>query len=511
MTRSTLRPAAVAACLAGASLAILAAESTAADARFWTLKPYAVRVRVAVDARSVASGMLADRVAERLVERADASIGALWDLSVEPLRGIERLDAMGEQARPELLAIATNGEKPCDKLITVLISEGGAGFSVRAVECDPLLEIVGEPLRLPEAPLEGIGDAAFAAVVEVFSPVALFEVERGRKSDGNAKLSFRGSGLPGRPGQPRWATAGRVLLPVLRRTDREGRVVEDGILAAPWTYFLLTGETAADLKAAGEGKPESQRPGLGPAAGATTSRDERLVARVYSHTKQPFGTRRRGRVEQYALLLRPLDARTRVRLHVRDRPDEPLVGYEVYVQDGDEDKRTLLGSTDSNGVIEVRKGASPMQIVFVKSGSQVVAKAPTPVGFVPMIEIPLRDERERLNAEAKLALLREELIDLIAQRSILAARIRNAISAEDWEAAAQLLQKLESKPGESQLSRKLDRLRQRATSSDQVVQQRIDKQFADTAIVVGAFLAPEQVAALRRELDDARRGAPADP
>lgn len=455
------------------AIALLATSAGAVDARFWTLTPYTVRVRLAVDAESSANARLTERIARHLSERADAAIGPLWNLTVEPLTGADRLSALRGQSDDQLLALAQDEERPCDKLIVVTVREGLSGLTATAVECDPMLEFVGEPVSGSPLPLHAAAESAFAAVAEAFSPVASFEVDRSRDGDGGAVLSFRGERLPKRPGLPSWATPGRVLLPVLRRTDREGNVVEDGIRQAPWTYFVIA-EPTGD----GGGVP----------------------ATVHSHTQRPFGARRRGRVEQYALLLRDTGEPTHIRLHTRGDETKPLPGYQAFQQDGPDGERLPIGSSDSDGLIPIQRGEHPIQVVYIKSGSQLVAKAPAPVGAVREVTIPLLDERRRLDAEAQLGLLREELIDVIARRSILAARIRNELENGGRDNARKLLQQLEQMDGRTQFERKINRVQQRAKSEDPVVQQRIDKQFSDTLIVVGAFLGADQIEQLRREV-----------
>lgn len=454
------------------AFAVLATSAHGLDARFWTLTPYKVRVRVAVDVQSTTNQRLADHVASHLSERADAAIGALWDMTVEPLGGAERLAALRGLSDEELRVAAKDEERPCDKLIVISIRETVDGVTATAVECDPILEVVSEPVTSPPRPLHAAAESAFAMACEVFSPVASFEVDRG-SNGGGAVLAFRGARLPRRPGLPQWATPGRVLAPILRRTDREGNVVEDGIRQVPWTYFVIA---------------------------ESTEDDTGVPATVYSHTQRPFGTRRRGRVEQYALLLRDSDTPTHIRLHVKGDQTKPLPGYQAFQQDGLDGEREPVGSSDADGLIPVARGEQPIQVVYIKSGSQLVAKAPVPVGAVRQVEIPLLDERRRLDAEAQLGLLREELIDVIARRSILAAQIRNALDADDRDGARKLLIELEGMDGRTQFERKLNRVQQRAKSDDPVVQKRIDQQFSDTLIVLGAFLGPGQIDELRAEV-----------
>lgn len=467
------------------------AMSSAADSRFWTLTPYDIRVLVASDTETLPSAGVAERVASHVAERAEAAIGPIWNLSVTPATGDQRLATLRGFSADELLTLpvgsanreseeAGEGEETTagatwDKLIVITIREDLTGFTVAGREADRLLQRVGEEQTLAVASESRIAEAVFALICDLFSPVATFEVDRATGEA--ATLSLRGSQLPARDGAPDWVEPGDVLLPILRRTNREGEVVEDGIQEAPWTYFQVSG-------------PADEN-GLFPAT-------------IASHTRKPFGIRRRGRVDYYAVLLHPTSESTEVYLHAREQPDQPLSGYNAFVQDGDKDERSPIGASDAGGLLTIERGESPIQMVFIKSGSQVVAKAPVPAGATRRVTIPLLDERTRLEAEAKLSLLKEELIDLVARRNILASRIEALIEQGQRDEARKLLAELDGMEGRAQFNQKLVRAQQQAQSSDPTVQKRIDKLFRETSAVLGAFLGTGKVEQLRQKIDGAR-------
>ncbi|MEM6331330.1 MAG: hypothetical protein AAF790_13935, partial [Planctomycetota bacterium] len=216
-----------------------AADAAPVDTRYWTLTPYRVRVLIAVDARSLPSKTLADRVAEHITERTDAAIGPIWKLTAEPLAGAARVEALTGHSPERLLALARGGDQPADKLMMVTIRELPTGVTVTAVECDPLLEMQGRPQTTQSGGLADAAETAFALVCRVFSPVALLEVDR-EKGD-EATLIIRGSQLPTRIGAPDWLKPGDVMQPILRRTNREGELAEDGIQPVPWTFMVIRG------------------------------------------------------------------------------------------------------------------------------------------------------------------------------------------------------------------------------------------------------------------------------
>ena len=455
----------------------------AADSKYWTLTPYRIRVLLAAQTVSVPSQSFANDLVQHLRERADAAIGPIWDLQVESLQGNQRIKAINGFANDELLEMVEEGSPPADKLMIIVVRETLRGVELKGRECDRLLARVDRPQETSCRQLSAAGDEAFALLCDLFSPIAVFNVDR--EAGDKATLSVRGSQLPTRAGAPKWFRKGDVLLPVLRRTNREGELAEDGIQVAPWTYLIV-----GDPEEATSSAEDTQQ----------LDEPELLNSSITSHTKRPFGVRRRGRVEYYAVRLHPRKASTKLRLHAKEQPDLPLSGYQAFVQDGDEDKRTPIGASNTEGLLTIEPGKSAIQMVFIKSGSQVVAKAPIPAGAIDLVEIPLLDERARLEAEAKLSLLREELIDLVARRSILTARIEGMIENKKRKEALALLEKLDGMPGRAQFSQKLNRVQQQSKSDNPTVQARIDKQFRETAAVLGAFLGTDKVRELRAKL-----------
>jgi hypothetical protein len=113
----------------------------------------------------------------------------------------------------------------------------------------------------------------------------------------------------------------------------------------------------------------------------------------------------------------------------------------------------------------------------------------------------LVDDRKRLEAEAKLVGIREELIDLVARRSILAARTRAKIKANDLKAANNLVRELEGMPTATEFEQQRIRQQERLIESDDPrIQQRIEKLFNDTRDVLAEFLPPGLVQELKRDI-----------
>ncbi|MGI9457983.1 MAG: hypothetical protein ACR2NU_15570, partial [Aeoliella sp.] len=229
---------------------------------------------------------------------------------------------------------------------------------------------------------------------------------------------------------------------------------------------------------------------------------------IHSHTPRPFGVRQRGRVDQLATLLRVTKTTTRLRLHSRDEKDVPLGGFLVYQRNAGEKEGVPVGKTDRNGTIEIASGEDVIQVAFVQSSGQWIAKIPLVPGADDLIEAPLLDDRKRLEAEAKLSAIREELIDIVARRNIIAARARIKIKQGNLKEANDLVKTLEQLPTASEFEQRRIRQQERLIkSNDPRVQARIGKLFSDTRAVLAEFLAPGLVQELKREIAAANQTA----
>ena len=210
-----------------------------------------------------------------------------------------------------------------------------------------------------------------------------------------------------------------------------------------------------------------------------------------------------------AIALRNPPAVTRVRFYARHDKSQGLSGYEVFRRTDDDAESELLGLTSSDGTVDVvpdDKGG--VVTLFLRSDGNLLAKVPVPPGAKPLIEVPIADDTARLRAQAELTSLREKLIDVVARRAILMARIRDRIKAGEFDTARDLLATLEDLPGRAQFDQELTAVerKKKNESEDAQIQQRIDKMFAETRKLLGRFLSVRQVSEVRNELNAAVRG-----
>jgi uncharacterized protein HemY len=115
----------------------------------------------------------------------------------------------------------------------------------------------------------------------------------------------------------------------------------------------------------------------------------------------------------------------------------------------------------------------------------------------------LPDDEARLQAETRLAALREELIDVVARRNILMARARQKIEAGDFKTAQELLTAIDRLPGRSQFNQELARERRLIRAGDARAKSRIEQLIGGTEVVLNQFLDARPVRELQQELRSA--------
>ena len=329
----------------------------------------------------------------------------------------------------------------------------------------------------------------FQLLREVFAPLAVVHPMSG--DDGQPPtskqvvLQFKGSQLASEPVEQLFLHAGDVYQPLLRRTDRLGDLLE--VSEVPWTYLALAEAQSTEQK----------------------SHDRQWRAHIHSGLRRPFGIRLRGRSELLALAMHTTRPRTQVRFYARHDRAQALSGYEVFQQrEREKSPSHLLGITDSRGMIELEREQAPVVMLLVRSDGRLLAKVPVVPGAAAMVEVPIADDTARLQAQARLVEIREQLVDLVARRNILLARARNQLNKGQLDQAQQLLEELDALPGRAQFNKILSAAENQPgnRSEDPRVQARIAKLFASTRSLLGKSLDTRPVRDLQNEVNMARRG-----
>jgi hypothetical protein len=442
----------------------------------WEYQPYRVHCIIALDLPGGVGDQITAALPTYLNRRAVAAIGPLWSLKVEIATGPMRQQILSRinqfnDVPPKDFSVAN-----IDKLVLIAIQWTPDGYSLVAREFDTLVERWSVPIRRDSRQQDGLEEQAFSILTGAVAPVAYFDLAPDDES--RVVLAPRGSALLRTGTGEAWTKPGDNFLPILRRTTRGGKLAENGVHAVPWTYLQV-----ADTK------------------------DGVTQAEVVSGTRRPFGIRRQGRVEQVAIALRTDPADTTLRVRSRVAEDKPLVGYEVFALADPKKPESLerLGATDQDGRLAVPATENRIRQVLIKHGGHLLARLPVVPGAQAHIDVPLPDDDARLAAETRLAALREDLVDVVARRNILIARIRQKIKSKDYAGAQKLLGEVNDLPGRTQFNLELTNAARRLKSADPQIQRRIDQLFEGTQAALTQYLDVRPISEISNELRTAQQ------
>lgn len=241
------------------------------------------------------------------------------------------------------------------------------------------------------------------------------------------------------------------MQPLLRRNDRQGNLVaENGIMVMPWTYVRCEAIDGLQLKGT-----------------------------MMSGYNQPLPGRRNVRTQRLALGVRPAQEVTQIQLVDKSTEAVPLSGYEIYSKDPD--GPTLLGASDANGYVQIENDPrSAVRALYVRSGGNLLARLPVVPGHQPTLIARIPNDSPRLLAEGFVEGWRDQLVDTMARRQILAQRIQRKIENGELEDAEKWLAELRSSRSVNELafelrSAKGDFLKE--NKLDPMIKRRIDELF----------------------------------
>lgn len=435
----------------------------------WDLLPYRVELWVAVPSNEPWVQPVLNECLRHLQEDVDRWIGPVWNYElrlVEPkiARQLLRGKSWNRELWPEHW---TQVEHP-DKAIVLTLTRDDLGFfHLAAQELDLRSQSWGPKIVRQIGGAHLLTQGLFEAVCEAFCPTArLVSLDLEAKT---AQLRVRGGGLELPGGSLRLNFPGQVYRIFVRYNDRLGRAIR--IQDIPFSYLLAE-------------KTE----------GAVIS------AKLISAFRSPLSARRRGRVEQLFVATRAHLPATRLVCQDRAEPDRPLRAYWVYRQSVEGKETTLVGTTDDSGSILVPNTGEGLIVLWIKNGQVPLARLPLVPGAEEEVVAHLPRDEERLEAEAFVLGLQEELLDLVTRRQILLTRAEWYLRAGERDRARQMLEELRSLQKVDDFRRYLLLNRKRLIASDPLAQKRIDQMFAKTEELLRAYLDPQPIETLAAKL-----------
>ena len=451
--------------------------TTASGQTTWERTPYRIHVILALAQVPDLGPRIESDLLTGLIEQSESVMGPAWDLQAQTapppmrhriLQSITSLD-VGD-LDPELFKH--------DKIIVISVRMTPDRFKIVAREFDcptrrwelPVIGEARQPTRLREE--------LFRTLLASFAPLARIEINAQRQ----IVLKPRAADMPIRDPSITWFHKGDVFQPIIRRNHRDGNPRENGIQPLPWA-FLVVQEVSGS----------------------------QITCKLHRGTRQSLRVRRRGRVQQFALAVKTPATSTQLLLRARTDPDLPLSGYDVYARGPDADQSDWIGRTDHQGALEISPDAYPLRILYVKNGDQLLARLPLVPGLTPSVVAAIADDTVRLETEGFLTGLQEDLIDLVARREILIARIHHRLDADDTMGAAEQLETLKRLPTREQFLQTIAQWQTQSVSKDPAVQSQLDKLFQETRTSIARYLDPRQIYDAQTLLNRARNAEQASP
>ena len=354
-------------------------------------------------------------------------------------------------------------ESVAEKVILVAVEGSESGFEISCREFDTRIQELSPILTRQESERLSVPHAVCELGRDCFRPILMFTNQTLDKSE----LEFviqAGNLLPPDPSAAQIAE-GDVLRTFLRQMDRKTPGKVKLLQRLDLCYVRIT---AFNQKLGTGGIPADEQPVTveGTTIAPTTDFTDTARARgvLLSHGLVPFGGKGRN-LQQIGLRQRPMASTSRVKLVLQNRPDRPLICLRVdqvlKLRQGDVStlaaKRVL---TDRNGELELQVDpANPTFWLYAYSGSMLLARVPYAPGIVPSETVKLPDDSLRLGVEGDMYLLRDELVDMVAEKAVYMSLAKKASDARDTAKFEEVIGEINELPAKEAFNVRLNEIR----------------------------------------------------
>lgn len=315
-----------------------------------------------------------------------------------------------------------------DKIFPVTVEVKGANYIVSVREWDRESELLTTVRTRTTIDQRTIASQILRLLGEVFRPVTLID----EATPLTARIRYKAGEFP--PGDPAFKLAKKdaMYVPFFRYMDRSK--VMQKLQFLPWSYIT-----------------------------ATNVERIRANCELSTGVKTPLGSFKRRRMELRALELKPYTDQTTLTLVPKRNRTRPLVGYLVAVydelppplpkpgeepkQDAPEREKPDIYRSDRFGNVTIPVDPNkPLQWIFIRSGSALLAKFPLVAGAERQMTVECPDDTIRLDVEGQIVLLQSHLVDTIAKQAMVKAMITNRLKKREWKKVDESLQELDELP-----------------------------------------------------------------
>jgi hypothetical protein len=434
-------------------------------------RPYQVVVEVGFDGGDTRGALTQSLLTEDIRKGLQRMYGHMWNAEVRNSSWLIPANAHRIERLTEADVHSHYDGSSAEKVLLVGVSGSQNAFEVSCREFDVRVQELTPVLKQQTNDIQDVGAIACRLARDSFRPVTMFTSQSVDKTELEFELQA-GALIPPDPTAAQIAE-GDVLRPFLRQLDRRNPGKVKSLQRLDLCYIRVTTfnqELRTDIVS-----PEDSPVRV---EGITTSpafyTDNGHVRGVLiSHGLVPFGGRARS-VQQIALRQRPAAKKSRVRLVLQARPDRPLICFRV-------DRVSKLRQTDvneapgvrllsdRNGDIEIEVDPqNPTFWLYVYSGSVLLARVPYAPGLIPRDTMKLPDDSVRLGVEGELYLLRDQLVDMVAQKAVHMSIAKKSAAEGNVPGLETAIKQLDALPGQKRFEELLNKIKTDAlTKADQ--------------------------------------------
>ena len=409
--------------------------------RAWEYNPYRVKVWICSDRSAEVNACLA-KLMEQIQIRFDLVDPCCIRMDVETINGKWRRTFLNHIAHPEPYTEVYKEPilEGYDKIMVVSLDRVLEGIRSRVREMDIQTQQWGPMMiSLIRNRIE-VSTVVTNAMLQAFMPIA--KVERITDKD---EVFTRARAMKAcitteqtkdleyvsrfNEESPVWIKPTDRFLPVIRRLDRNGDLKR--LESIDYTFLTITKQSEVEQSQA--------------------------ECAIQSYHRAPLAGRASKRNQKLVLVIRPPNQPTELTLVSRDEKRQPMEGIEIWSRGPDEDKTKLemIGKSDWQGKFVVPPSDKGMRLILLKRGGKGLMRLPIIPGLYPELTAEVRNDEARLFAEGVISGLNNEVLDLIAQRSLYESEIDSAIEKKDGNLARDILNKYRELPSTSDLKIRL--------------------------------------------------------
>lgn len=439
-------------------------------------RPYAIRAAFAIDPALRIDQAGRERLVNDWRGLVRRFVGAPWDLDIRAAEG--RLARMAPEALTAADFTSLGAGADCAWLVHLGAAEhGGHQLSGRAfdVQTETLGPLMARPAPFPS----DLPRALLGLSLDLFNPIA----EIGPSVAGGVTLTVQAGAIPAASPTGAVVAPGTVFIPIRLLFGPDGQRTR--ILPVGWSY--LTVESVE-----------------GPIARCA----------ILSGLRDPLTRRVAGKSRLVAIGARAAPEPMRFRFETRPPNPQPAAGALLTARDAPDAVPKELGTTDREGRIVVPAGFAQKPVIL-----RLLAG-----GIEPLVEFPVMpgetaEERlikinplpQAVALETKLHALRDEVVDLVAVRSRLQARLESRSEGNAWDEVRALLDEYLKLPARQVYLDRVEKARADATEQQArlkvpVLTRTAQALLQDTESLIGRYLDDEMFQAYERAYGEAMKG-----